>query len=209
MSAAPIRRTNSIAGFTLIEVLIALLILAVGLLGVAALQFKGMRYSNDAFMRSQIAVLAHDLIGSMHSDRRNAASYLNQRYEVPLDTGANTCDQTASTGGIGCWHNAVDNALPPGSTANVSCANNLFTVTLAWTDREGQTHAVPYAFSLFKVLTCPSGSGGVDGAAGLDAVGDAGDTDDADDTDLDDAGATDDLGDAEPGGVIGVTGGGP
>ena len=38
-------------GFSLLEVLIAMLVLAVGLLGVAAMQMRGLQYSHDAYLR--------------------------------------------------------------------------------------------------------------------------------------------------------------
>jgi type IV pilus assembly protein PilV len=137
-----------IRGFSLIEVLIALLILAIGVLGIAALQFKGLRYSHDAFLRSQINFLAYDIGELMRANRSNAASYVGN-YTVPAATGANACNYaTASTANndLGCWHNRVDQAVPPGSTANITTFGNLYTVALAWTDREGATHTINYTF---------------------------------------------------------------
>ena len=52
---------TTVAGFTLIEVLIALLIVALGMLGNAMLQLQGMRNSNDAYLRSQIGILAFEI----------------------------------------------------------------------------------------------------------------------------------------------------
>ena len=80
MLSISLKRIND--GFTLIEVLVALLILAVGLLGIAALQFKGMRYSNDAFMRSQITFLAYDIADRIRANAANGAAYTDQNYVV-------------------------------------------------------------------------------------------------------------------------------
>lgn len=146
-----------VRGFSLIEVLIALLILAIGVLGIAALQFKGLKYSHDSFLRSQINFLSYDIAELMRSNRSNAASYVGN-YTVKVTTGANTakgantantCDYaTASTAAndLGCWHNRVDAAIPPGSTANITAFGNLYTVALAWTDREGTTKTINYTF---------------------------------------------------------------
>lgn len=49
-------------GFTLIEALVAMLILSVGLLGVAALQVKSMQYSHASFQRSVAVLQANDLV---------------------------------------------------------------------------------------------------------------------------------------------------
>ena len=45
------------SGFTLIEVLVALLIVALGMLGNAMLQLQGMKNSNDAYLRSRLVFL--------------------------------------------------------------------------------------------------------------------------------------------------------
>lgn len=49
-------------GFTLIEVLIALLVLAVGLLGMASLMMTSLQSSQSAYLRSQASLLAQDLV---------------------------------------------------------------------------------------------------------------------------------------------------
>ena len=40
-------------GFSLMEVLVALLVLAIGLLGLAALQARGVKFNHDAYLRSR------------------------------------------------------------------------------------------------------------------------------------------------------------
>ena len=134
-------------GFTLIEVLVAMLILAIGVLGIVALQFKGLRYSNDATLRGQINFLAYDISDRMRLNRTNAGAYV-QNYTAGtnhtacvLATGADAAND------LNCWYDSVDNALPPGSTANITGpAGSLYTISLGWTDREGQLHTVNYAF---------------------------------------------------------------
>ena len=65
------RRFNE-SGFTLIEVLIALLILTVGLLGLAGLQAQGMFGSTDAALRSQATLYAYDMVERMRTNREMA-----------------------------------------------------------------------------------------------------------------------------------------
>ena len=152
MFKSRLKRIKITSGFTLIEVLIALLILAIGLLGIAALQFKGLRYSNDSFMRSQINFLAYDIADRMRTNNTLAANYLGN-YVIPVNPGANACtqadglvDAADAANDLGCWRNNVDNALPPGSTANITVAGTLYSVILSWTDREGDPHSVNYSF---------------------------------------------------------------
>lgn len=54
-------RQSHISGFTLIEVLITLVVLSIGLLGVAGLQLSGLRANHGSGMRSQATFLAYDM----------------------------------------------------------------------------------------------------------------------------------------------------
>jgi type IV pilus assembly protein PilV len=63
-------RQHKISGFTLIEVLIAMLILSVGLLGLAGFQASSARNNTSAYNRSQATQLAYDLADRI---RANAA----------------------------------------------------------------------------------------------------------------------------------------
>jgi len=55
-------------GFTLMEVLIAVLVLAVGLLGLAALQLAGMKSNHSAYLRSQATIAVYDLLDRVRAD---------------------------------------------------------------------------------------------------------------------------------------------
>lgn len=141
------RKLKSAPGFTLIEVLIALLILAVGVLGIVALQFKGLRFSHDAYLRSQISFLAYDIADRMRLNQANATAYVanytagTAHGACVIATGANAANDLL------CWYDSVDASLPPGSTANITGPNaGLYTVSLSWTDRENQAHTINYSF---------------------------------------------------------------
>jgi len=55
-------------GFTLLEVMVALLILSIGLLGLAALQTIGLRSTQMGFMRTQATQLAYDISDRMRAN---------------------------------------------------------------------------------------------------------------------------------------------
>lgn len=79
-------------GVTMIEVLVALLILTVGLLGVAGLQARMQTAEIEAFQRAQAIVLLQDMVDRINANRVNAASYATG--SVTLGTGT-TFDCTA------------------------------------------------------------------------------------------------------------------
>ena len=62
-------------GFTLIEVLVAMLVLAVGLLGLAGLQATSLRNNQSAYNRSQATQLAYDIADRMRANISGKATY--------------------------------------------------------------------------------------------------------------------------------------
>lgn len=146
---ASFTRKNA-AGFTLIEVLVAMLVLAIGLLGVAAMQMRGLQFSHDAYLRSQVSVLAYDMADLMRLNRANVADYVGT-HTVPATAPA-ACTATimatvSAANDLTCWRRHVYDALPPGSSADiVDETGGEFTIDVAWTDREGSTRSIEYTF---------------------------------------------------------------
>ena len=74
---APDQRTSSDAagGFALIEVLVAVVVLSVGILGVLALQLNALAYSHSAYVTSVASVQAMDLEERMRANSAAADTY--------------------------------------------------------------------------------------------------------------------------------------
>lgn len=82
-------------GFSMLEMLIALLVLAIGLLGIAALQKVGQEHNYEAYVRTQATMLAYEIMDRM---RVNGEEAINGSYAVdPLPTGGPDCDQVDCT----------------------------------------------------------------------------------------------------------------
>jgi len=64
-------------GFTLLEVLIALLVLSIGLLGLAALQTLGLKFNHESYQRTQAVYQAYDMIDRIRANQTSKASYKN------------------------------------------------------------------------------------------------------------------------------------
>jgi len=79
-------------GFTLLEVLIALLVLSIGLLGLAALQTSGLRSNQMATMRTLATQIAYDMTDRM---RANPTGVNNSEYVI---TTAQAPAATTATG---------------------------------------------------------------------------------------------------------------
>ena len=124
------------AGFSLVEVLIALLVTSVGLLGLAALQVVSLKQNHGAYLRSQATALAHDMVERMRANRQPA---LSGAYDVAY--GGSGGSGLAATD-LAQWQDAIDRALPAADGAvSVDAASALATVSVRWDDSRGDTGA--------------------------------------------------------------------
>ncbi len=141
------RRPNAAAGFTLIEIMVAMLILAIGLLGLAGMQAGGTRQNLTALTRSQATVLAYDMAERI---RANQAALTAGNYDN-IDT--NNAPMGADCLAVVCapnilaaydaaeWKAAVEAQLPSGRATvvgNGAAAGSPMTITIMWDeDRTG------------------------------------------------------------------------
>jgi type IV pilus assembly protein PilV len=86
-------RTNSESGFTMVEVLVALVVLAIGLLGIAALYLSSLQAGRTAIYRTQAVNAAADLADRIRSNRAAVADYNNVYADVFAEVAA--CYTTA------------------------------------------------------------------------------------------------------------------
>lgn len=62
-------------GFTLIEVLISVLVLLIGILGVAGMQILSIQTNQGAYFRSQAVYVGSEILDAMRANRQALASY--------------------------------------------------------------------------------------------------------------------------------------
>lgn len=128
-------------GFTLLEVLVALLVLSIGLLGLAGLQATSARYSFEAYMRSNNTMAAAEIIDKilMRTSSLKDATEKNTLLNLYASTAAAaSCDLTIGdiATDLACWQESLANALPEGEGAIVANNDGSFTITISWLDRE-------------------------------------------------------------------------
>ncbi|HEX5693062.1 MAG TPA: type IV pilus modification protein PilV [Arenimonas sp.] len=120
---------RSQAGASLLEILIAVLILAIGLLGIAALQAVTLRNMQGSGDRSVAVIQAYAMFDMMRANRDDA---LDGSY----DTAGLICDAPAGGGRIdiekGMWIDQMQAAMGEGACGEVDCNGGLCTVRVVW-----------------------------------------------------------------------------
>jgi type IV pilus assembly protein PilV len=130
-------------GFTLIEAMVALIVLSVGLLGIAAMYVETLRANRTSLFRTQAVTLASDIADRMRANRIPANAYA---CGAPCDPSAG--GNAIADADLAQWMNTIAARLP-GGTADVAFtapgANTpaAYVVTISWTE-VGQDDPVEY-----------------------------------------------------------------
>lgn len=127
------------SGFTLLEVLVAVLVLAIGLLGLAGLMASTIRNNHSAYQRTQATWLAYDIADRM---RVNRAAALANAYDTALGTPAACVASPVLAGSVAAqdvtdWKTLLACALPAGDGSIVVAADRTVTVVVRWNDSRG------------------------------------------------------------------------
>lgn len=89
-----LRHLNRQSGFTMVEALVALIVLSIGLLGIAALYLDSLRAGRAALYRTQAINLASDLAERIRANRDAVGGYAVDFGVVPVATAS--CETTAA-----------------------------------------------------------------------------------------------------------------
>ncbi len=116
-------RSRLDGGFTLLEVLVATVVLSVGLLSLAGLQVIGLRTGHSSYLRTQATIQSYDIIDRM---RANEFGVTNGDYNQPTQPGSAGTEDTNCETVNGCstasmaahdlfrWNQAIVDVLPGG-----------------------------------------------------------------------------------------------
>lgn len=148
------RKFKKMTGFSLIEVLIALVILSVGLLGIAAMVSVSLKSKDSSFMRTQATTLTSAILDRMRANRATATA---NGYDVTFTgalpstppsggcitaTSTNSCSPTdIAAVDLQEWRNDLAN-LPCGVGSISTVINNQMTqatITVQWSDQRANT----------------------------------------------------------------------
>lgn len=140
-------------GLTLVEILVALLVLSIGLLGLAALQNTSLRFNTSAYYRTQATALSYDLADRMRANRQAA---VNGDYDGNYAPAA--CDPNALGVGtiaqqdVASWRYALACRIPQSFGSVAVTAANEVTITVQWDDDRDDGVNNPFAFAVTTIL---------------------------------------------------------
>ena len=142
-------------GFTLIEVLVALLMLGIGVLGSLAFQARAQQHLQDAQWRGNATLLANELLELIRSNPAGIDGYLKVPGEAFPGAAGPCAGRDRREGGaavaradLGCWRQSIERLLPvdadllgrvevcrSAAPEQCSAAGSAVLVRLFWSDR--------------------------------------------------------------------------
>lgn len=153
MSISSTQHRTQNKGFTLIEVMVALLVLSIGLLGLAALQATSLKTNHGAYTRGQAIFLAYDIMDRMRANRTEAMA---QAYNRDFNDAVPGAGGNLSQQDLNDWLTNFVEVLLPDGKAQINCVPDPITtsctVTMQWNEARlggsatDQTDTVDFQF---------------------------------------------------------------
>lgn len=147
-------KLRSQRGVGLIEVLIAVLLLSVALLGFARLQLETMKDQRLSYSHTMAQVLATNLVERIHANPKGIGSYAV--IDIAARSKSSGCDTDCSAAELAAqdlddWQEAISKSALTAANADIAVSGNQVTVAVRWYDTVtgAQTEEV-YLFEVLK-----------------------------------------------------------
>lgn len=122
------------SGFTLLEVLVAIVVLSLGLLGLAGLQAATLRNNQIAYYRSIAIQQTYDMADRIRANQAGAAGYAaGTGVDNGCVSGSCSPQQMAETD-IFQWNNNNTRMLPGGGGTVAGAGGGSFDITVSWNE---------------------------------------------------------------------------
>lgn len=124
----PFRGPEAQQGVGMLEVMIAVLVLAIGILGIAALQSITLKNTGSSASRTQAAIQVYSMMDIIRADRANLGTYNTNIYTAG--------DGTGTAGTMMGWLDGLKAAVAPDAKGRIVCdANSMIcSVGVQWSD---------------------------------------------------------------------------
>jgi type IV pilus assembly protein PilV len=159
-------------GFSLVEMLVALIVMSVGMLGIAALYIESMKSNRGASLRTQAVALAYDMADRIRANRLAGAQYALALGAAPpaahnCVAGVNCTQDDMADDDLNRWVTSVraimpwDGATPPKTAVVFTAAAGVgrpdtYQVTITWREPNQDPGEPDYAYNLnMQVIPTP------------------------------------------------------
>jgi type IV pilus assembly protein PilV len=142
------RMLNKQQGVGLIEVLVAVLILSIGMLGLAGLQVRTLRNSQSSLERGVAVVETHFIADAMRAD---LISVENGDYDIALTADPVATPTTFADNAVAAWRSNLEENMGDGATGGIACNGRDCTITIQWNDSRGSGDAA--ALAAMQIIT--------------------------------------------------------
>lgn len=143
--STPHRRQSTqrtMKGFSLVEALVAMVVLAIGMLGIAGLYVESLRAGRTALTRTQAVSLAADMADRIRANRLGRAGYEkaatdNIEPETVCEDAEVCAPPQMALHDLAVWQDTVEEALPDGQCAvavDSSVSPIMYTITVSWAE---------------------------------------------------------------------------
>ncbi len=138
-------------GFSLIEVLVSMVVLSIGLLGLAGMQANGLKNNHNAYLKTQATALAADMMDRVRANMEGMRAGNYNNISISPNTASPYSDPSCLTSGCSPaqiaqydafdWGGNLASILPSGSGSVTGTGDgSMFTVTVMWDNaRTGAT----------------------------------------------------------------------
>lgn len=135
------KNSNKQRGFSLVEVLIALVIMSIGMLGIAGLYVQSMQAGRTSMFRHHAVTLAGDVADRIRANPRAGAAYEGGGLDYGCVGYGTDCDEAEmASNDVLLWLEQADNSLPDGNvviTFNNGSTPPEYTIRVEWNEPEG------------------------------------------------------------------------
>lgn len=139
---AAARALHTQRGFSLIESMVALLVLSVGLIGIAALHTRGLSANRTAVYRNIAVSLSADMTDRIRANRVAGTAYNGTGASKGCDTGTSCSSSDLALHDLFLWEALVQSMLPNGDgtvAADATTDPITYTITVTWDEaNQGQ-----------------------------------------------------------------------
>ena len=143
-------------GFTLLEVLVAMVIVSIGLVGLAGLMMTSAKNNQSAYYRSQASWMAYDIIDRIRANR-GAATNGSGAYNIALGVSPSGCSASVPATDLCQWKNSELAIGLPSGDGLVSVAGSgsaaVVSVTVRWDDSRGLGKNANFTGSQIKSIS--------------------------------------------------------